>query len=71
MLTKKIQAYLADKTLGNDEQVLAELCLALADSFDKNPQTGTAAEFRKTFSDLRKMLSNVAEVDPLAEMLRR
>lgn len=71
MLTDKITAYLADRTLSIDEQVLAELCLQLALNYDANPQTGTAAEFRKTFSDLRKMLSNQVEIDPLAEMLKR
>jgi len=71
MLTEKIHQYLADKQLGPDEQVLAELCFALAKSFDDTPHTSTAAEFRKTFSDLRKMLDVVVEIDPLAEMLRR
>jgi hypothetical protein len=72
MVFKSIQDYLVDKQLSPDQLVLAHLCLQLATSFDDNGNTSTAAELRKTFTELRNQLEAVVvEVDPISELLKR
>ena len=72
MVYDSIKAYLVDKQLSPDQLVLAHLCLTLAESFDENGNTSTAAELRKTFTELRALLNaNVIEFDPITELLKR
>ena len=72
MVHQSIKDYLVDKQLSPDQLVLAHLCLTLAQSFDDNGNTSTAAELRKTFTELRNQLAaQVVEVDPIEELLRR
>ena len=72
MVHDSIKAYLVDKQLAPDQLVLAHLCLTLAQSFDDNGNTSTAAELRKTFTELRAQLNaNVVEFDPITELLKR
>jgi hypothetical protein len=72
MVQESIKAYLVDKQLSPDQLVLAHLCLTLAQSFDDNGNTSTAAELRKTFTELRTQLNaNVVEFDPITELLKR
>jgi hypothetical protein len=72
MVQESIKAYLVDKQLSPDQLVLAHLCLTLAQSFDDNGNTSTAAELRKTFTELRAQLNaNVVEFDPITELLKR
>jgi hypothetical protein len=72
MVQESIKAYLVDKQLSPDQLVLAHLCLTLAQSFDENGNTSTAAELRKTFTELRAQLNaNVVEFDPITELLKR
>ena len=72
MVHDSIKAYLVDKQLSPDQLVLAHLCLTLAESFDENGNTSTAAELRKTFTELRAQLNaNVVEFDPITELLKR
>jgi hypothetical protein len=72
MVHDSIKAYLVDKQLSADQLVLAHLCLTLALSFDENGNTSTAAELRKTFTELRAQLNaNVVEFDPITELLTR
>ena len=72
MVYDSIKAYLVDKQLSPDQLVLAHLCLTLAESFDENGNTSTAAELRKTFTELRALLNaNVVEFDPITELLKR
>ena len=72
MVHDSIKAYLVDKQLSPDQLVLAYLCLTLAKSFDENGNTSTAAELRKTFTELRNQLAgNIIEIDPIEELLTR
>jgi len=72
MVRKSIQDYFVDKQFTPDQLVLAHLCLQLAASFDDTGNTSTAAELRKTFTELRNQLeAAVVEVDPIEELLKR
>jgi hypothetical protein len=72
MVKKSVQEFLVDKHLTPDQLVLAYLCLQLADSFDDSGNTSTAAELRKTFTELRNQLQgNIKEIDPIEELLKR
>ena len=72
MVQESVKAYLVDKQLSPDQLVLAHLCMTLAASFDENGNTSTAAELRKTFTELRAQLNaNVVEYDPITELLKR
>ncbi|CAB4149656.1 hypothetical protein UFOVP546_16 [uncultured Caudovirales phage] len=72
MITEAITKWLDTLQLNLEQKVLAGLCLRLANSFDDNSNTSTAAELRKTVLELQRSLgaSNV-EVDPLEKLLTR
>jgi hypothetical protein len=72
MITESIQNWLDTLELNLEQKVLAGLCLRLAQSFDQQSNTSTAAELRKTVLELQRSLgaSNV-EVDPLEKLLTR
>jgi hypothetical protein len=72
MITEAIQSWLDTLQLNLEQKVLAGLCLRLANSFDQNSNTSTAAELRKTVLELQRSLgaSNV-EIDPLEKLLTR
>ena len=72
MITERIKAWLATLELNLEQQVLAEIALALAQEFDDKHNTSTAAELRKTILELQRTLNGaVVEYDPLTEMLTR
>jgi hypothetical protein len=72
MITEAITKWLDTLQLNLEQKVLAGLCLRLANSFDDNSNTSTAAELRKTVLELQRSLgaSNV-EIDPLEKLLTR
>ncbi len=72
MITERIQKWLGTLDLNLEQQVLAEIALALAREFDDKHNTSTAAELRKTILELQRTLKGSGEeYDPLAEMLTR
>lgn len=72
MITESIQNWLETLELNLEQKVLAGLCLRLAQSFDQQSNTSTAAELRKTVLELQRSLgaSNV-DADPLEKLLTR
>jgi hypothetical protein len=72
MITESIQNWLDTLNLNLEQKVLAGLCVRLAQSFDQQSNTSTAAELRKTVLELQRSLgaSNEA-VDPLEKLLTR
>jgi hypothetical protein len=72
MITESIQNWLNTLQLNLEQKVLAGLCLRLAQSFDQQSNTSTAAELRKTVLELQRSLgaSNV-DIDPLEKLLTR
>ena len=72
MITERIQKWLGTLDLNLEQQVLAEIALALAREFDDKHNTSTAAELRKTILELQRTLKGSGEeYDPLAESLTR
>ncbi len=71
MITNAIKAWLETLTLNLEQMVIAGLAIRLAESFDDNGNTSTAAELRKTVLELQRSLNaDKTEFDPLAEMLK-
>ncbi len=72
MIKNYLEAWLNTLELGFEQKVIASMAIKLAESFDENGNTSTAAELRKTIIELRNMLGDKdADFDPLAEMLKR
>ncbi len=72
MITIAIKAWLETLSLNLEQNVLAGLAIRLAESFDDNANTSTAAELRKTVLELQRSLNaGIVEHDPLAELLTR
>lgn len=72
MITNAIRTWLDTLSLNLEQKVLAGLALRLAESFDDNANTSTAAELRKTVLELQRSLNaGIVEHDPLAELLTR
>jgi hypothetical protein len=72
MITNAIRTWLDTLSLNLEQKVLAGLALRLAESFDENANTSTAAELRKTVLELQRSLNaGIVEHDPLAELLTR
>lgn len=72
MITNAIQNWLDTLSLNLEQMVIAGLAIRLAQSFDENGNTSTAAELRKTVLELQRSLNaGVVEHDPLAELLTR
>lgn len=72
MVTEQIKSWLNSMNLGLEQMVLAGLAIKLAESFDKDGNTSTAAELRKTVLEISRQTKS-AEIphDPLAELLTR
>ena len=72
MIEESIKNWLGTLELNLEQKVLSGLCLRLAQSFDQQSNTSTAAELRKTVLELQRSLgaSNV-DVDPLEKLLTR
>jgi hypothetical protein len=72
MIEDSIKLWLETLELNLEQKVLAGLCLRLAQSFDQNANTSTAAELRKTVLELQRSLgASSAEIDPLEKLLTR
>ncbi len=72
MIQSHIEAWLKTLELNLEQKVLAGLCLKLAESFDQQANTSTAAELRKTILELQHQLKGAnVEFDPLEKLLVR
>lgn len=72
MVYKAIQTWLDSLELNFEQMVLAQLALKLAESFDREANTSTAAELRKTVLEIsRQFKGQQVDHDPLAELLTR
>jgi len=70
-MLETIQQWLNTVELNEETSVHAQICLKLAESFDNDGHTSTAEALRRSVNDLKKLLQNKVEIDPLAEMLKR
>lgn len=72
MVQQAIEKWLNTLDLNLEQLVLAGLALKLAEQFDREANTSTAAELRKTILELsRQLKGTIVEHDPLAELLTR
>lgn len=71
MVLASLQKWIETLSLDPDGIVLAQLALGLAAQFDEQANTSTAAELRKTVLELRRMIAEKPEFDPLDELLTR
>lgn len=72
MVQKAIQSWLDSLEMNLEQMVLAGLALKLAEEFDAQANTSTAAELRKTVLEIsRQFKGQSVEHDPLAELLTR
>lgn len=72
MVQKAIQSWLDSLEMNLEQMVLAGLALKLAEEFDAQANTSTAAELRKTVLEIsRQFKGQAVEHDPLAELLTR
>jgi len=71
-MRETIELWLNSVELNLEQQVHAGLVRYLADMFDSDQMTSTAAELRRAVNDLKKLIADGREVaDPLAEILKR
>lgn len=67
-----IKNWLDSVELDIEKQVHADLCLSLAELYDRDRLTSTAAELRRAVNDLKRLIeADKEEVDPLEEILKR
>jgi hypothetical protein len=72
MVFEATKIWLDSIQLPADASVLAGLALRLAQSFDDDGHTSTAAELRKTVLEIKRLAGDqTAVVDPIAEILTR
>lgn len=72
MVQQAIEKWLNTLDLNLEQLVLAGLAIKLAEQFDREANTSTAAELRKTILELsRQLKGTIVEHDPLAELLTR
>ena len=72
MIEKAIEEWLNALTLNLEQKVLAGLALRLAKNFDREANTSTAAELRKTVLELQRQLAATqVDFDPIEELLTR
>lgn len=72
MIEQAIQNWLDQLELNLEQKVLAGLALRLAANFDREANTSTAAELRKTVLELQRQLANSqVDFDPIEELLTR
>lgn len=72
MVRDAIQSWLNSLEMNLEQMVLAGLALKLAEEFDAQANTSTAAELRKTVLEIsRQFKGQQVDHDPLAELLTR
>jgi len=72
MIEETLQKWVDTLSLTIETRVIAVMALKLANSFDENGFTSTAAELRKTILELQSQLNaSKTEVDPLEQLLKR
>lgn len=71
MVKVALERWLLDIKLSLDQEILARICLALAEDFDTKANTSTAAELRKTYLELKRSLGDATAIDPLDALLKR
>lgn len=71
MVKIALERWLLDIKLTLDQEILARICLALAEDFDTKANTSTAAELRKTYLELKRSIGDTGQVDPLEALLKR
>jgi uncharacterized lipoprotein YmbA len=72
MVETTIRNWLDSLEMNLEQKVLAGLALRLAEQFDAEANTSTAAELRKTVLEIsRQLKGQVVEHDPLAQLLTR
>lgn len=72
MVRDAIQSWLDSLEMNLEQMVLAGLALKLAEEFDAQANTSTAAELRKTVLEIsRQFKGQQVDHDPLAELLTR
>lgn len=72
MIRGHVQVWIDKLDLTFEQAVLASMALKLAESFDKDGNTSTAAELRKTILEIsRQAKGSEVPHDPLAELLTR
>jgi hypothetical protein len=72
MIEESIKNWLEQLELNLEQKVLSGLCLRLAQSFDEQANTSTAAELRKTVLELKRSIGVAHDaIDPLEKLLTR
>lgn len=71
MLRDALDKWLAGIDLTLDQKILAQICLSLASDFDEKSSTPIAAEFRKTYLELKRSIGDTGNADPLEALLKR
>jgi hypothetical protein len=71
MVKIALERWLLETKLTLDQEILARICLALAEDFDTKANTSTAAELRKTYLELKRSIGDTGQVDPLEALLKR
>ena len=69
-MKETIQTWLDTVELSIEQKVHAGLCLSLAEMYDAEPLTSTAAELRRAVNDLKRLLKEeTVEIDPLEALI--
>jgi hypothetical protein len=71
MVKVALERWLLDIKLTLDQEILARICLSLAEDFDAKANTSTAAELRKTYLELKRSIGDTDSADPLDALLKR
>lgn len=72
MTEQDLKDWLVGFELNAEQKLLAGIALALAQSFDNNASTATAAELRKTILELQRQINaGLGDHDPLEKLLTR
>jgi hypothetical protein len=71
MVRQALELWLKELHLAMDQEILARICLALAEDFDTKANTSTAAELRKTYLELKRSIGETGQHDPLEALLKR
>jgi hypothetical protein len=71
MVKVALERWLLEIKLTLDQEILARICLSLAEDFDAKANTSTAAELRKTYLELKRSIGDTDSADPLDALLKR
>jgi len=71
MVKVALERWLLEIKLTLDQEILARICLSLAEDFDAKANTSTAAELRKTYLELKRSIGDRDSADPLDALLKR